>query len=234
MDPKFVEQNYRYSDERGAFTSDNVNAPGPGGYFYDLGYGEKTPSRGYRFPKSKALEMIADGSLIMREGKTPRQKRYLADSKGRPVGDTWTDIWPVHSQAKERTGYPTQKPLKLLERVIKSVSNPGDLVLDPFCGCATACEAAEKLDRQWVGIDLSDLAYDLVEERLTRAAEEGGLYKFVAEGAKPHVIYREEPDFPKRNDRPEFPGGFRSRLTYAPCSTSSRRAYALYACVKCL
>ncbi len=75
--------------------------------------------------------------------------------QGNPVDTIWDDVPPIQAQSKERTGYPTQKPLALLERIIKASSNEGDVVLDPFCGCATACVAAEKLGRQWVGIDLS-------------------------------------------------------------------------------
>ena len=82
--------------------------------------------------------------------------------------DIWTDIPPVNPQAKERTGYPTQKPLALLERIISASSKPGDVVLDPFCGCATALVAAENLIRQWVGIDISPLAVKLVRQRLAR------------------------------------------------------------------
>lgn len=87
--------------------------------------------------------------------------------EGKPMEDWWTKI-PVVRRKKERTGYPTQKPLALLERIIKASSNPGDMVLDPFCGCATTCVAAEKLDRQWVGIDVSPLAARLVQERIER------------------------------------------------------------------
>ena len=85
-------------------------------------------------------------------------KRYLNEMPGRIQDTIWTDIAPVNSQAKERTGYPTQKPLALLERIIKASSNEGDMVLDPFCGCATACIAAERLGRQWVGIDSRGVA----------------------------------------------------------------------------
>ena len=97
----------------------------------------------------------------------PAKKVYWDDAKkGRPVHSVWTDVPPINSQAKERIGYPTQKPLALLERIISASSNPGDVVLDPFCGCATACIAAEKLGRQWVGIDISPKAVDLVNIRL--------------------------------------------------------------------
>ncbi len=86
---------------------------------------------------------------------------------GKVPEDWWTDI-PILTNQVERTGYPTQKPIKLLERVIKASSNPGDIVLDPFCGCATTCVAAERLDRQWIGVDISVKAYELVKERLTK------------------------------------------------------------------
>ena len=76
--------------------------------------------------------------------------------------NVWTDIPPINSQAKERVGYPTQKPLALLDRIIKASSNDGDVVLDPFCGCATACVAAENLGRRWIGIDISPKAVELV------------------------------------------------------------------------
>ena len=95
-----------------------------------------------------------------------RIKRYLDEMKGVPLNDLWTDVPPINSQAEERLGYPTQKPLKLLERIIGASSNPGDMVLDPFCGCATTCVAAETLGREWAGIDLSPLAVTLVGRRL--------------------------------------------------------------------
>lgn len=87
---------------------------------------------------------------------------------GKPKGmlDVWVDIPSLNNMAKERTGYPTQKPLALLERIIQASSNPRDMVLDPFCGCATTCIAAEKLDREWVGIDISSTAASLVKQRM--------------------------------------------------------------------
>ena len=99
----------------------------------------------------------------------------MDEQKGRPVPSWWTDIHSLGqtTSSKERLGYPTQKPVKLLERIIAASSNPGDTVLDPFCGCATACDAAEALGREWVGIDLSPKAAELVEHRL---ANRHGLY----------------------------------------------------------
>lgn len=83
-----------------------------------------------------------------------------------PLPDTWSDVSPINSQAAERLGYPTQKPLLLLERIIAASSNEGDVVLDPFCGCGTTIDAAEKLGRRWIGIDITYLAVDLIEKRL--------------------------------------------------------------------
>ena len=102
-------------------------------------------------------------------GRLPRYVRYLDEQPGRRLNNIWVDIPNLNSMAKERTGYPTQKPLPLLERIINTSSNPGDVVLDPFCGCATACVAAELLNRQWVGIDISPRAVDLVKQRLQQA-----------------------------------------------------------------
>ena len=85
------------------------------------------------------------------------------------MGTVWTDISPINSQAQERLGYPTQKPLALLERIITASSNKGDLILDPFCGCGTAVHAAQKLKRQWIGIDITHLAISLIEKRLRDA-----------------------------------------------------------------
>lgn len=89
-------------------------------------------------------------------------KRYLDESKGVPIDTIWDDIRPVQAHSKERLGYPTQKPLKLLQRIIKASSNPGDLVLDPFCGCGTAIEAAHQTGRKWAGVDISSFAVDLI------------------------------------------------------------------------
>jgi len=97
-----------------------------------------------------------------------RYKDYEDATKGDPIQDVWTDILPILGTAQERMGYPTQKPLALLERIISASSNPGDLVLDPFCGCGTAVVAAEKLGRRWIGIDITFIAVDLIISRLVR------------------------------------------------------------------
>ena len=124
---------------------------------------------GYRAEGSilARLDLLDSAGLIAftKQG-TPELKRYLHASPGQVPPDVWTDIPPVNSQARERTGFPTQKPLALLDRVIKASSKPGDMVLDPFCGCATALVAADRLGRRWAGIDLSPLAIQLVNERI--------------------------------------------------------------------
>jgi DNA modification methylase len=98
----------------------------------------------------------------------PRFKRYLDEQEGRSLDDVWSDIPPLNSRAAERIGYPTQKPLSLLERIIKASSDPDDVVLDAFCGCGTALVAAQRLDRRWVGIDSSPTACRVAADRLAR------------------------------------------------------------------
>jgi site-specific DNA-methyltransferase (adenine-specific) len=98
-----------------------------------------------------------------------RLKMYLDESKGMHMQNVWDDIPPINSQAQERLGYPTQKPQALLERIITASSNEGDIVLDPFCGCGTTINAAQKLKRHWIGIDITHLAISLIEKRLSDA-----------------------------------------------------------------
>jgi DNA modification methylase len=98
--------------------------------------------------------------------KRPQLKRYLDQSAGVLMGNVWTDIFPINSQAQERLGYPTQKPEALLERILKASSNEGDVVLDPFCGCGTTVQVAQKLNRRWIGIDITHLAIGLIKTRL--------------------------------------------------------------------
>jgi hypothetical protein len=93
-------------------------------------------------------------------------KRYLDESRGTPVGTNWADISFIRGWSAEKLGYSTQKPLALLERIINASSNPGDVVLDPFCGCGTAVDAAQKLGRRWIGVDVTWLAIDVIEHRL--------------------------------------------------------------------
>lgn len=96
----------------------------------------------------------------------PRLKKYLDEAKGTVMPNVWTDIPPINSRAAERLGYPTQKPVALMERILQASSLPGDVVLDPFCGCGTTIDAAISLDRAWIGIDVTYLSIDLIEKRL--------------------------------------------------------------------
>jgi len=109
-----------------------------------------------------------DGRIVITATNKLYIKRYLDESKGVPLQDLWLDIDMLRgfSSSKERLGFPTQKPLALLERVVNLSSNPGDVVLDPFCGCGTALVAAQKLDRQWVGIDVTYLSIAVMRARL--------------------------------------------------------------------
>ena len=118
-------------------------------------------------------QLIDDGRVVQtKPGTVPMYKRYLDESLGTPLTTNWSDISFVRGWSKERIGYPTQKPLALLERIIKASSNEGDVVLDPFCGCATACIAAENLGRRWIGIDISPKAVELVNMRLQQTMGE--------------------------------------------------------------
>jgi site-specific DNA-methyltransferase (adenine-specific) len=113
----------------------------------------------------------------------PRYKIYADEYKGKPVGDIWTDVPYLSSGDAERLGYPTQKPLALLERILQASSNEGDIVLDPFCGCGTAIVAAQKLNRRWIGIDITHLAIALIKYRLSDMFDlkEGEDYRVVGE-----------------------------------------------------
>ena len=151
-------------------------------------------TRVWRWTRDR-MKAAYDAGLVVQSkpGGVPQLKRYLHEQKGRPLGDVWTDIQPINSQAKERIGYPTQKPLTLLDRIIRASSNEGDVVLDPFCGCATAMVAADRLNRQWTGIDLSPLAARLVLRRLRD--DRGPLFD--------DVVHRE--DIPRRTDLGDLP-----------------------------
>lgn len=115
------------------------------------------------------------------KGRVPRFKRYLDEMDGLPLQSIWVDIPPVSAHAAERLGYPTQKPEALLERIIQASSNPGDVVLDPFCGCGTAIAVAQRLGRRWIGIDITHLAISLMKHRLHSAFGEKVAYEVIGE-----------------------------------------------------
>ena len=194
-DPAYLARAYRNEDELGRWRSDQLTASGPrygesgepwrGIYPGQVGRHWNTPTQGGMndyiikhglipgWPDALStvqarLEALDAAGLIHwpERGRMPSLKRYLESTAGIAVEDVFTDIGKLEASAKEKIGYPTQKPLALLERIIKASSNEGDVVLDPFCGCATACVAAEKLNRQWAGVDISPKAADLVKMRL--------------------------------------------------------------------
>lgn len=118
------------------------------------------------------LDALDQARLIywpQKEGGTPRLKQFADEVTGAAFPDIWVDIPPISAQAAERLGYPTQKPLALLERIIQASSNEGDVVLDPFCGCGTTIDAAQKLNRHWIGIDITSIAINLIKTRLVDA-----------------------------------------------------------------
>ncbi len=128
-------------------------------------------SRCWAMTKDKMDELDAQGRIHWpkKEGGMPRLKMYPEDLPGSPLQDIWADIKTMHNLSSERLGYPTQKPVALLERILQVSSNPGDLVLDPFCGCGTTIAAAEKLGRRWIGIDITHLSITLQKYRLKDA-----------------------------------------------------------------
>ena len=170
-DPGYVARNFRHNDARGQYRLHEIIRTASMGERPNLAYEYKgyTPRWGWRMVKEKLAALDADGRLVWSKTGRPYRKTYLG--RGQSLTNLWIDI-PT-ALGNERQGYPTQKPLALLRRIIQSSSNSGDMILDPFCGCATACVAAQSLNRQWVGIDMSPKAADLVQSRMR---EELGLF----------------------------------------------------------
>lgn len=169
---KYISTKYRYTDSDGRiYRLDNMTSPSPRPNMMYEWKGFLSPPNGWRYSKETMERLDSENRIWYPESKDrrPQLKRYLDEMKGTLIGNVWTDIPPINSQAKERLGYPTQKPLALLERILEASSNPGDIVLDPFCGCGTAVHAAERLGRSWVGIDITHLAIALIEKRLRDA-----------------------------------------------------------------
>jgi site-specific DNA-methyltransferase (adenine-specific) len=124
-------------------------------------------TRYWRYSRERMQQLYDEGRIIQtKPGRVPQYKRYLDEMPGVALQNDWTDINPLHGAEQERLGYPTQKPRALLERIIAASSNPGDTVLDPFCGCGTAVDAAQKLGRQWIGIDITHIAIGMIEDRM--------------------------------------------------------------------
>jgi DNA modification methylase len=173
------------TDDGRAYTHGELTAPGvrhgKSGEVW-RGFDVTSLGRHWMTTVDKLEELVAEGRIYFPpDGKWPRLIRYDDESKGRALGDVWEDIPPLNMMARERLGYPTQKPKALLERILLASSNKGDLVLDPFCGCGTTVEAAEELGRRWIGIDITHLAVGLMKARLADAFGGRCQYRIVGE-----------------------------------------------------
>ena len=166
-DQEYTDRDYRRVDPDGRrYRLDNIQGPGgasKGNPFYEV----MGVSRYWRYSKEKMDELIKAGRIVQTQpGTVPQYKRYLDEMPGVPIQNLWDDIPIINSRSNEFLGYPTQKPLQLLERIIKTSSNENDIVLDAFCGCGTALVAAQNLKRQWIGIDISPTACRVMAKRL--------------------------------------------------------------------
>lgn len=167
-DQSYIDNFYRFVEPETGRHYRLDNLAGPGGaakgnpHYEFLGV-----TRYWRYNKERMEQLHTEGRIIQtRPGAVPAYKRYLDEMPGVPLQSLWLDILPIQSQSKERLGWPTQKPVALLERIVKLTSNEGDIVLDAFCGCGTTLEAAAKLKRRWVGIDFSPTACRVMAQRL--------------------------------------------------------------------
>ena len=159
---EYIKSKFTHVDDDGRrFRLDNLNPPGGRGPVYEF----SGVTKAWRFTEAKMRELENQGR-IYHKSRVAQLKRYLDELDGQAVHNIWSDISPINPRAKERVGYPTQKPLALLERIIKASSNEGNVVLDPFAGCATSLIAAQAEGRKWIGIDLSPKAVELVKQRI--------------------------------------------------------------------
>ena len=170
-DEEYLRKYYRFVDESGRrYRLVTLRSPNPRPNLVYEYKGYKPHPNGWAVSREKMEELDRQGRLHLptKPDGAILEKYYLDEMKGVVAGDLWSDIDPIGAHALERMGYPTQKPLALLERIISASSNAGNLVLDPFCGCGTAVVAAEKLGRRWIGIDITYIAIDLIISRLAQ------------------------------------------------------------------
>lgn len=173
-DQEYLDGFYRFVEEDTGrrYRLGDLTAPGGAGKgnpSYDL----MGVTRYWRFSESEMARLVKEGRIIQTgPGTVPAYKRYLDEMPGVPLQDLWTDIKPIGAQATEREGYPTQKPLELLDRIINSATDEGDLVLDCFVGSGTTLVSAANLKRRWVGVDCGKLAIYTAQRRLLAQAEE--------------------------------------------------------------
>ena len=157
-----VKAHYRRGKDGRLYRLASLLAPGGRGPRYEF----KGYERNWRFTLDNMLALEKEGRIWHETGKVPQRILYFDESKGALIQDHWDDINPINAMAKERIGYPTQKPVALLERIIRASSSEDDIVLDPFCGCGTTIHAAQNLGRQWIGIDICVNACKVIEERI--------------------------------------------------------------------
>ncbi len=177
-DPEYLTRFRNREPDGRLWTDADLTAKGLSGGGYEYEY--KGIRSLWRCPEETMRKLDAEGRLHFTKAGGIRLKRYLDETPGVPLQTLWTDIPPINSQAAERLGYPTQKPLALLDRIIQASSNPGDVICDPFCGCGTAIASAQKLGRKWIGIDITHLAIALQKYRL-EAMFPGIKFKVVGE-----------------------------------------------------
>ena len=171
--PEYYESHFKTDQAGRYFRTVPLDAPKHGEGSQNLLYEWKgklpANSRTWAVRRETMEDYERKGLLVYTRTGTPTLLQYADQMAGVPLQNIWTDIPPVNPQARERLGYPTQKPLALLERIISASSNEGDIVLDPFCGCGTAVHAAQKLGRRWIGIDITPLATNLIKRRMEEA-----------------------------------------------------------------
>ena len=177
---EYVEERFRFADPDGRkWAEQNLSSPNPRPnltypFTAKNGTTYQPPKNGWKCTPERMQQLDDENRLHYpaKEDGRLRLKSYLDELPGQPIQDVWVDLSAIGGSSPERLGYPTQKPLTLLERIIASSSNEGNVVLDPFCGCGTAVHAAQKLKRQWIGIDITCLAISLIEDRLKKAFPE--------------------------------------------------------------
>ena len=164
---EYIERFYKFREQDGRrYRLISMIGPG-GGAKGNPHYECMGVTRFWRYSRETMGKLIADGMVVQtKPGTVPQRKLYLDKGKGVAIQSLWEDIESLSPSAKERLGYPTQKPLALLDRIIKASTNPGDLVLDGFCGCGTALVSAQNLGRRWIGIDVSPTACRVMAKRL--------------------------------------------------------------------
>jgi site-specific DNA-methyltransferase (adenine-specific) len=168
----YIKSHFSQVDSSGRrFTTSDLRNPGVRPNLHYEYKGFKPHPNGWAVSRDRMEKYDQENRLVFPsnpEGRI-RLKRYLDEQPGEKATTLWEDIPPINSQAQERLGYPTQKPEALLERILKASSNEGDVVLDPFCGCGTTVQVAQKLNRRWIGIDITHLAIGLIKTRLDDA-----------------------------------------------------------------